>query len=256
MYKKTASFKNISKALMSICSLFYHILDNFLWMSNVNLISEYIVGDINIRSSKNTFSLMRNLIKLILDIYKLSSLNTLDQQITEEVFGLFESEVKQYKNQLMDNKLVKEMLIIRYKKRICILNIFHTIVRICVLINSLRLSLLGFKLHPIFCSFCNLIQAILSIYKFVEKENKYHFINEKQKTKKSQIIKVDSSAKKKLLFGFSFDMNRNKTLLHKDYFKDYLIDFMEDYPTDYKNIITNKRRDLILSNTDFKLTKM
>ena len=63
-YESSYNFENILKAFISLTGCFYHFLDNLVWASNVGMINRVFTGDINWKSSKNFFSVMRTSIKL------------------------------------------------------------------------------------------------------------------------------------------------------------------------------------------------
>ena len=57
--------KTVLKAFTCLSGCFYHFLDNLVWASNVGIINRVFTGEINWKTSKNFFSQIRTLIKLL-----------------------------------------------------------------------------------------------------------------------------------------------------------------------------------------------
>jgi hypothetical protein len=223
VYKDT-SLRNIFKALMSLSSFFYHIFDNLVWSNNVGLIGEYFVGDIKLKNAKNLFSLLRNIIKIIMDFYKFKSLYYLNKKNEEEVSEVFEKRVENFQTEI-NNKVLKQTLEIRSKLRNKILDLFHSFLRINMLLYSLRLDPAYSQLHPIFIGLCGMLHSIISLYKIFVESNNMPINNNKEKKSTLHILIEENEFKKEKIFD-------------KNYFDDYYLDFNKDFPVDPKNIIS------------------
>jgi hypothetical protein len=237
IYKST-SLRNIFKAMMCMSSFFYHVFDNLVWFNNVGLMSEYFVGDIKLKNAKNLFSLLRNIIKIVLDILKFNYLYYLDKQNEEEVFEIFEQPVENFKPDDLDNKILKQALEIRAKYRAKLLDIIHSFLRICTLLYSLRLEPFYSNVHPIFTNFCGMAQSIIALYKalFVKnkdiKEFEYAHNDEMKKGKKKSNLQA-------ILRDEDHENDHGKLLMENSYFENYYIDFNKDFPTEPKEVLLN-----------------
>jgi hypothetical protein len=211
-------------------------LDNLVWASNVGMINPIISGDLNWKTSKNFFSIIRTLIKLATSIIdfkifyvnsKLKNENTEDKEVLDETF----------KN--------------RSKLRIITVDILHLLLKIIVSLNSLKLEPFYSFLHPITVSLCGIIACIISLFKI------YYKTSETEKKllknfKDSQGIPYFSSQDLKGLAQHSSLSNcclkstfelclleraPNSRLFEECYFKNYYIDFNKDFPTDPNKVL-------------------
>lgn len=252
---KPPSLRNMFKALMAISSFFYHLFDNLLWASNLGLLSEYLVGEIKIKNTKNFFSLLRNIIKIFMDIHKFKDLYSINKKNEEEVYEVFEKRVENFESNIYDKVLIYT-LEIRKKLRIKLFDIIHSFLRLCMILFSLKLEPFYSNLHPIYIGFCGSVHSIISLYKtlqdpdFNEEEklkNKKQM--EKQKYNKSNLesgeLKAKIPKRKSLLLILDEnDENQNKfkhNIFSSGYFKNYYIDFNKDFPIDPKHVLKMKK---------------
>lgn len=237
--------RNIFKALMHLSSMFYHIFDNLVWSSNVGVISEYFVGDIKLKNTKNSFSLLRNLIKIVMDINKFKSLYVVNKKNEEEVYEEFEKNVENFKTHL-HSKLLTQMIEVRGKLRRKVLDIIHSTLRICMLIYSLKFEPFYSNLHPILAGFCGMVHSVISLYKVLY-DNK-DCISSTSTFKKTlsglgrgKTFEKGKMKKRKSLEEIIDEMdevNNETTILDYNYFINYYVDFNKDFPTDPRDIIS------------------
>lgn len=250
---KQPSLRNMFKALTALSSFFYHLFDNLLWASNLGLLSEYLVGEIKIKNTKNFFSLLRNIIKIFMDINKFIDLYYINKKNEEEVYEVFEKRVENFESNIYDKVLVYT-LEVRKKLRIKVFDIIHSFLRICMLLFSLKLEPFYSNLHPIFIGFCGSVHSIISLYKTLQDPD----LNEEEKLKMKKKLEKEKNNKNvyendRILNSNSGDLNKKipkrKSLIlmldendedqrnqekynifSEGYFKNYYIDFNKDFP--------------------------
>jgi hypothetical protein len=242
---KDTSIMNLCKALMSISSMFYHLIDNLVWGWNVGLMSEYLVGDIKLKSAKNVFSLIRNIIKILLDVYKFNSLAELNSKNKEEVYEMFERRVENFQTNL-HKKLLEETIYYRYKMRIKILDILHSFFRICMLLYSIKLEPFYSNLHPIFIGLCGSLNAVISLYKAIFQSQKEPFKFQEDKSRNT--IDKSKVKKRRSLEDILSEMEEipENNILEDHYFDNYYVDFNKDYPTNPKEIVSSKTNSILV----------
>lgn len=222
---------------MAICSFFYHVFDNLVWCNNVGVIGEYFVGEIKLKNTKNLFSLMRNVIKLVMDFYKFKSLYLINRKNEEEVYEAFEKRVENFKAEI-HNRMLTQTLEVRVKLRMKVLDIVHSFLRISMLLYSLRLEPFYSNLHPIFTGLCGMAHSIIALYKVLLEDSGDQV---KGFTSTLKIEKNMSSNKKKkqsLEFIIREEEEDVKVkILDEAYFNNYYVDFNKDYPTEPKKVI-------------------
>ncbi len=238
---KPPSLRNMFKALITISSFFYHLFDNLLWASNLGLLSEYLVGEIKIKNTKNVFSLLRNIIKFFMDINKFKDLYYINKKNEEEVYEVFEKRVENFESNVYENVLVYT-LEIRKRLRIKLFDILHSFLRICMLLFSLKLEPFYSNLHPIFIGFCGSLHSIIALYKTLQDPD----LNEEEKLKEKKKLDKQTSSddfkaklpkrRKSLLIMLdendeTLNQFRNN-IFSEGYFKNYYIDFNKDFPMD------------------------
>lgn len=150
IYKSQNGSNEILKALMNLFSLFYHFLDNFVWYVNLGLIDEYILG-ISLKTIKRLFSLLRLIIKLLVDFLKLKNFNKNKSRISsyQRIYMAFFTE---------DEKKAK----IHF-------SVIHSLMRCVLLLTSLRVP--PFSLfNPLVIDFIGVLHSLISFYKYYQKE--------------------------------------------------------------------------------------
>ncbi len=231
---------------MNLSSMFYHLFDNLVWGANVGVISEYLVGDIKLKNTKNVFSLLRNLIKIIMDIYKFNSLYVIHRKNQEEVYEAFEKQVENFETD-MHKKLLDGVILFRSKLRRKFLDIIHSFLRICMLFYSLKFEPFYSNLHPIFTGLCGMLHSLISLYKALydnndnlSKENS----NAASGTKNNLNINLEKSKsklkKRRSLEDIIYEIDElpENTIMDDHYFDNYYVDFNKDFPIHPKDIIS------------------
>jgi hypothetical protein len=240
---KDTSIRNILKALMSLSSMFYHIFDNLVWGSNVGLISEYLVGEIKLKNTKNIFSLLRNLIKIIMDIYKFQNMVEINSQNEEEVHEAFEKNVENFQTDA-HKKLLIQTIELRSKIRNKLLDIIHSFLRSIMLIYSIKIEPFYSNVHPIFNGLCGMIHSIISLYKIlfdVETQNAFgsnlNILNKN--------FKQPGKKKRKSLEEIIYEIEETseKSIFKDNYFENYYVDFNKDFPTYCKDSLFSKIKE-------------
>jgi len=240
---KDTSIRNLLKALMSLSSMFYHIFDNLVWGSNVGLISEYLVGEIKLKNTKNMFSLLRNLVKIIMDIYKFQNLVEINSHNEEEVRQAFEKNIENFQTDA-HKKLLIETIELRSKIRNKLLDIIHSFLRCIMLIYSLKIEPFYSNVHPIFNGLCGMMHSIISLYKIffdVETRNalgsNLNFLNK-------NTLQGKKNRKKSLEdIIYEIEETNENTIFKDNYFENYYTDFNKDFPTNCKDSLYNKIKE-------------
>jgi hypothetical protein len=214
-----------------------------VWGANVGVISEYFVGDIKLKNTKNMFSLLRNLIKIIMDFNKFKHLYEINSKNEEEVIEAFEKRVENFQTD-SHKKMLMQTIKIRAKLRIKFLDIAHSFLRICMCIYSLKIEPFYSNLHPIFTSFCGVIHSIISLYKVL--------IDVETSQPLGSFKKINNTKGKNRRMSLEQIINEidetstdTKKILEDNYFDNYYVDFNKDFPVHPNNSI--------LKNVEHKL---
>ena len=147
---------DILKALMHSCSFFYYLMDNLVFYSNIGLISENNMF-ISLKNIKQYFSLLRNIIKMYVDIRKYFVLTSKMTILLEKI----NLSSKQDKEKDLLDSIIKMRSSLLYLK-LCII---HNFIRIVIILCSLKIWPFFNLIHPIFASFLGLIHAFITFYK-------------------------------------------------------------------------------------------
>ncbi len=219
-FYKTPDAVQILKAFICLFGLIYHILDNIVWAANTGIIDEFLLGEIRWKMSKNFFSLIRNMIKLIMDVLKIRKYISHDRYNEEEILTEFNKEISNV-NRHSHCNIIKQTLENRVKIRMKSIDIAHSSLRICMLSYNLKIEPFYSVSHPVYIAFFGVLHASISIYKQLSKNSDlrnsfsiYGFI-EKGK---------NSGSLEKLLI----DNRDEEELFSDDYFDNYYIDFNKD----------------------------
>lgn len=137
MRDKSASLSTYLSLFETVCSFFYHVLDNMVWLTQIGFASPFFLKSIRWKSTKDGFSLMR----LFFDI----AICGLD------VYAGYKKEAKNFsKLRKLPNEIVKfdsdayhcvrNLIIQRRKRRYQELQIFLNVLRVFMLVYSLKLK--------------------------------------------------------------------------------------------------------------------
>ena len=224
----------ILKAFTTLSSCFYHFLDNLVWASNVGMIDRIITGNLNWKTSKNFFSLLKTLIKVVTNILNF-------KECMKNTWDTFEKEIKN----LNDEKILNDTLKNRSKLRMITLNIIQSIIKLITLFYSLKFEPFYSVLHPIIVSLCGVIYCVISIFKlyYKNKNMQHKMLRNLRKSTENLSNHYGSTISQN-----NFTLNRFKRLqsfecsllerqpnqriiYDKNYFANYYLDFNKDFPT-------------------------
>ena len=170
---------------MNLFSLFYHFLDNLVWYSNLGLISEYIAGNISLKTIKRLFSLLRNVLKLLLDLKKY-------RRVCNKVEDLNSSQSDEEQSDALKLKQLR-------------ISIIHSIIRSILLFNNLRVPPFNY-INPIISDILSVVHSLLSVFKYYSRECIDEISNElnlnkieNEKYLKLETIKENESLYKEVL---------------------------------------------------------
>jgi len=167
------------KVMMSLsrtCSFFYYILDNILWAINIGILSEFFEKTFAKRwkKSKDSFSLFRNVFEFILNYFKLRNSKIKEKLYAQKLLAMKNTLVK-----LEDESYdaLRNLLRKRRKRRFQMLEVFHSTLRLLMLVKSLRLPGES-HLDPVFISFLGLVSTSISLFKAIQAKQKLIKIEE------------------------------------------------------------------------------
>jgi len=241
-YLYDSSFDPITilKAFTTLSACFYHFLDNLVWASNVGMINRIISGELKWKTSKNFFSLLRTMIKLITNLidfknYYYNSWMNNENEIKHENY----------------EKILNETFKNRSKLRMISLDIIHSLLKLITLFYSLKAEPLYSHIHPIIVTLCGIVYCVISLFKIYSKTS------DSQKKMIKNIKSVGSYTALKStnnLLGISnhnmsvsnintyglcrrssfevslVERHPNNKLFDENYFENYYIDFNKDFP--------------------------
>jgi hypothetical protein len=243
LYESSFNSFTILKVFTTLSACFYHFLDNLVWASNVGMINRIITGEIGWKTSKNFFSLIRQLIKLITNLidfktYYYSSWINNNNEIKNEDY----------------EKILNETIKNRSKLRMKTLDIIHSLLKLCTLFYSMKLEPVYSFLHPIIVSFCGILYCLISLFKIYFKTEDDQRKMLKDYKKSNENLFKSTSNLNGLYSGYnnnstssnlqrlggrrkSFECSllehtpNQKILFDERYFYNYYIDFNKDFPT-------------------------
>jgi len=271
-YESSFDFKTVLEAFIALSGGFYHFLDNLVWASNVGMINRVFTGEINWKTSKNFFSIIRTLIKLFTsfmefkDCYYNSWIKN-DNEIVNENY----------------EKIINETIKNRSKLRMLSLDIFQYLLKLTTSMYSSKFQPFYSLLHPIIVSFCGILFCAISIFNIYMKINemqKILLINYKKSNESLYKIRTPTYRSNSFIINqnsdinninqplgrkFSLDNNNqftsinniksfefslieripNKKLLYDEhYFDNYYIDFNKDFPIHPELVLKANERNL------------
>jgi len=197
IYESSFDSKTVLKAFIALSGAFYHFLDNLVWASNVGMINRVFTGEINWKTSKNFFSIIRTLIKLYSSFMEFkicyySSWIKNDNEIVNENY----------------DKIINETIKNRSKLRMLTVDILQYLLKLTTLIYSSKIQPFYALLHPIIVSFCGILFCAISIFKL------YLKMNDMQKQLLNDFKKShDSLARNSTANIYNLNSNPNNNLL-------------------------------------------
>jgi hypothetical protein len=116
------------------------------------------------------FSLWKTFLEIIISIYLVVIKSGKAQQLERELAEYDREVIKQKSTSYY---LMRKLILIRRKIRFHQMEVFIYLMRMIMLIYSLKLA--GHKiLHPIFVSICGLLQAITVVFKSMKGKKKFY----------------------------------------------------------------------------------
>jgi hypothetical protein len=247
LFNSSFDIITILKAFTTLSSCFYHFLDNLVWASNVGMIDRIITGNLNWKTSKNFFSLLKTMIKIVTNILNFN----------ECMNNTWESLDKDIKNK-NDEKILNETLKNRAKLRMITLNIIQSLIKLVTLFYSLKFDPFYSLLHPITVSLCGVIYCVISIFKLYYKnkdiqkkmlknlkKSTENLSNNYSSTISQNNLPLNRFTKLKSFECSLLERQPNQRIIgDKNYFSNYYIDFNKDIPTVTENVLKANGGDL------------
>jgi len=180
--------------LSHVSSFFYYILDNILWAIAMGILSDFFEEhEYKIwKKRKHSFSFARNILQLVINLLKVNRSNQKEKNYLTEIEGM-KNKIIQADDESYDS--IRLLIRRRRKGRFEILEVFHSILRVVMLVKSLDLPGSDF-LHPVFVSFCGLVSSHISLFKALQEKQKVIQIEpnpEKQPFQSFQTLKPSQS---------------------------------------------------------------
>ncbi|KRX00295.1 hypothetical protein PPERSA_10794 [Pseudocohnilembus persalinus] len=148
------------KVICKICSQFF---DNILWGINVGVLSEVVTSDTpkNVKNIKDTFSLIGQILKIIVTHIQYLENDTKEQTLFEEILKIDNCiMVKMEKSR----QLCLKYLVQRGKKRDKRYKLVITLIRIMMLTKRLKIYPLNKLMDGVLYSFCGLFITVTEIF--------------------------------------------------------------------------------------------
>lgn len=175
-YDSSFDSKTVLKAFIALTGCFYHFLDNLVWASNMGMINRVFSGDINWKTSKNFFSIIRTLIKLYSAFMEFKNC-------------YYNSWIKNDSEIINENyeKIINETMKNRSKLRMLTVEIFELLLKMTTLMYSSKIQPFYSFLHPIIVSFCGILFFAISLFKIYLKihEMQKKLLNDYKKSHES-----------------------------------------------------------------------
>jgi hypothetical protein len=230
LFNSSFDIITILKAFTTLSSCFYHFLDNLVWASNVGMIDRIITGNLNWKTSKNFFSLLKTLIKIVTNFLNF-------KECMKNTWGDIDHDKK-------DERFLNETLKNRSKLRMITLNIIQSLIKIVTLFYSLKYDPFYSFLHPIIVSLCGVVYCVISIFKlyYKNKEIQHKMLKNIRKSSENLFntnaasisqnnLVLNHFARLKSFECSLLERQPNQRLLYdENYFDSYYIDFNKDFP--------------------------
>jgi len=126
------------------------------------------------KKSKDSFSLFRNVFEFILNYFKLRNSKIKEKLYAQKLLAMKNTLVK-IEDESYD--ALRNLLRKRRKRRFQMLEVFHSILRLLMLVKSLRLPGES-HLDPVFISFLGLVSTSISLFKAIQAKQKLIKIEE------------------------------------------------------------------------------
>lgn len=169
--KKMGAMLKFLKICSCICSFNYYFFDNIVWFTQIGILNKFIISNIKWKKLKDTFSLWKTIIEIIISIYVIRLRQKREKEILEELMSHFQNQKIRPKTECY--RLMRKLILIKRKLRFHQMEFFIYTMRMIMLISSLKL--IGHKyLSPIFVSICGLLQSMSNVFKSMKGKKKFY----------------------------------------------------------------------------------
>jgi len=225
LYESFTAYK-VLKLLSCIAGSFYHILDNINWASNIGIIDDYLTEEIHWKTSWNIFNLLRKCLRLVGDVIKVINYAILLLSISNNLKTFDNTNKNTNANSKANtnvnasdgenyDSLIAELLEKRSKLIFKILCVVNNLLRIFMILYSLKMEPYYSSIHPIYIGLCSFLYSIVSMLKQLIKTR-----NDENGKSEKETKRVKSE--EQLYEEF---MANNKHIFDDQYFQHYYIDF-------------------------------
>ncbi|CAG9319049.1 unnamed protein product [Blepharisma stoltei] len=187
--KEAFSLIVFMKILRHVAGTIYYILDNFVWISNIGVISDFVLStNWKWESTKDSVSFIRYWLLLMINLTTENKRRKKELALIEELKRKDERVVS---NDNWTHKELQSLIKIREKRRFQTLVTVKNVLRLIMLVKSLEMPGSEY-ISNIFYSFCGVISSAIAIFKYmtmkkIEKGKEKKTIKEKPLEKEMSI---------------------------------------------------------------------
>jgi len=196
--KKMPFEVKLMKIVSTICSFFYYLTDNIVWMSQIGYASPKVFG-YRWKKIKDAFSLAKTILEVTISSYAVILNKRKERKLRKEIYAhagkLVEPHTEQY-------VLIRNLIIFRRDAVFAKVEMIIYLARALLLTKGLRLPGHDY-LQPIFISLCGLFQASCAVFKSMKGKKPFKVLTIED-VKKSKKIK-DEGQKQTRTFVLPFD---------------------------------------------------
>ena len=158
--KKMTKEVKFMKIISTICSFFYYLTDNIVWLANIGYMNNKIYN-YKWKKIKDGFSLTKTILEVVISLYTVFLKKREERKLRKKIY--------QYSDKLVEPDttwyvLVRNLVISRRETIFSKVECCIYLSRMFLLTYSLKLSGHTY-LHPIFVSLCGLFQASCTVFK-------------------------------------------------------------------------------------------
>lgn len=182
--KKMNKLLRILKICSTICSFFYYVADNSVWLAGLGYMSPRIFK-YKWKQIKNTFSLWKTILELIISVYTVMLKNQQEKDIRKRLLQYKKMTVNLDTEQYV---LVRELMILRRERSFNICEFLIYCARMMLLTTALKLPGSDW-LRPVFVASCGLFQSGMQVFKSMRGKKHFHKLtieDVKQRSQKKQ----------------------------------------------------------------------
>lgn len=181
--KKMPFEVKLMKTVSTICSFFYYLSDNIVWLSNIGYANPKFFG-YRWKKIKDAFSLSKTILEVIISSYTVILNKRKERKLRKEIYAHAAKHVEPNTEQYV---LIRNLIIFRRAQVFAKVEAAIYLARMFLLTKGLKLPGHTY-LQPIFISLCGLFQASCAVFKSMKGKKPFKVLTIED-VKKSQKIK-------------------------------------------------------------------